>query len=109
TPVVAGSLLLTLGQSRKGGLRCYRMLADDAELVWKNQTLADPGASPVVIGEHVFAQGERKLACLALDDGEVAWTIDLPMEQPRYTSLLAADGQVFYAFDTLLAFAADPK
>jgi outer membrane protein assembly factor BamB len=109
SPVIVGDLLVTLGQSRKGGLRCYRMSGEDAKLVWKNQSLADPGASPVVVGEHVYAQGERKLACLRLSDGEVAWTTELPIEQPRYTSLLAADGQVFYAFDSLLAFAADPQ
>lgn len=109
TPVIQGDLLVTLGHSRKGGLRCYRMLPERAELLWKHQAIADPGASPVVIGEHVYAQGERKLICVGLENGKLAWTYDLPFEQPRYTSLLAADGQVFYAFDSMLAFAAQPQ
>ena len=109
TPVIHDDLLITLGQSRKAGLRCYRISAEEAKLLWKHQSIADPGSSPVVVGEHVYAQGERKLECLSLADGKPAWSRELPFEQPRYTSLIAADGQVLYAFDTLLAIAADPK
>lgn len=109
TPVVHNDLMITLGQSRKAGLRCYRMSADEAKLLWKHQAIADPGASPVVVEDHVYAQGERKLECVSLADGKPAWSHDLPFEQPRYTSLIAADGQVLYAFDTLLAIAADPQ
>jgi outer membrane protein assembly factor BamB len=109
TPVIHDDLMITLGHSRKGGLRCFRLANQEAKLLWTRQTLADPGASPVVVGDHVFVQGERRLECVSLQDGKPAWSQDLPIEQPRYTSLLAADGQIFYAFDSLLVFAADPE
>jgi len=109
TPVIHGDLMITLGHSRKGGLRCYRLSGQGAELLWKHQAIADPGASPVVVGEYVFVQGERKLECVSLNDGKPAWSHDLPFELPRYTSLIAVDGQVIYAFDSLLSFAADPE
>jgi outer membrane protein assembly factor BamB len=108
SPVVHGDLLLTLGNSRKGGLRCYRMSSDSAELLWNYQQIADPGASPVVVGDYVYVQGEKRLACVSLEDGKAAWTSGLDVKEPRYTSLMAADGQVFYVFDSLMSFAAQP-
>jgi outer membrane protein assembly factor BamB len=109
TPVIHGDLMVTLAHSRKGGVRCFRISTDKAEPLWDYQSLADPGASPVIVGDHVYVQGEKKLACLSLADGKPAWTADLNVKNPRYTSLIAADGQVLYAFDSLLSFAADPK
>jgi len=109
TPVVHGERMITLANSRKGGVRCYRISHDKAELAWNYQSLADPGASPVIVGDHVFVQGEKRIACLNLKDGKAAWTGELKVKDPRYTSLIAADGQVIYAFDSLLSFAADPE
>jgi len=109
TPVVHGDLMLTLGHSRKGGLRCYRVSAEGVEELWKHQAIADQGSSPVVVNDHVYVQGERKLACVRLEDGKEAWTTDLNMKDPRYTSLVASDGQVMYALEGLLTFATDPK
>jgi len=109
TPVIHGDLMITLAHSRKGGVRCYRISSDKAEQFWDYQAVADPGASPVIVGDHVYVQGEKKLACLALGDGKPAWTTDLKIKDPRYTSLIAADDEVFYAFDSLLVFAASPQ
>lgn len=108
SPVIHKDLLITLGNSRKGGLRCYRLSNDGPELQWKYQKIADPGSSPVVVDEHVFVQGERQLACLRLEDGKQMWTESLDFKDPRYTSLVAADGKVFYALESLFTFAADP-
>jgi outer membrane protein assembly factor BamB len=109
TPVVHGDLMLTLGSSRKGGLRCYRIGDDKAEKLWEYSSIADPGSSPVVVGEHVYVQGERKLACVDLATGKAAWTTEIKAGQPRYTSLIAADGKLLYAFDRLSMFAAGPQ
>ncbi len=108
TPVIHDGRMVTLAQSRKGGVRCYRISDSKAELLWKCQTIADPGASPVIVGDYVYVQGEKKLVCLRLEDGKETWKTELNVKEPRYTSLIAAAGQVFYAFDSLLCFAAEP-
>ncbi len=107
TPIVTGDRLLTYGGSRKSGLRCFKLSDTGAENVWSCQSIADSGSSPVVLGDYVYAQGERRLACVRLADGETAWMTQLDMNQPRYTSLIAADGKVIYGFEGLLCFAAD--
>lgn len=107
TPVVVGDLMLTYGSSRKGGLRCYDLSLDGADLRWKFHATADSGSSPVVVGDLVFVQGGRRLACVELETGNEAWSTDLDIGNPRYTSLVAADGKVIYAFDGFLCFAAN--
>lgn len=110
TPVIHGDLMVTLAHSRKGGVRAYRISSERAEPLWDYQSIADPGASPVILDDHVYVQGQKTLACLSLKDGKEAWTTDLlNIKEPRYTSLIAADGQLLYAFDSLLSFAAEPK
>lgn len=109
TPVVVGDRMLTLGDNRKNGLRCFQLSEDRAELLWNYQRLSDPGSSPVVVDDHVYVQGENRLACVHLGSGQETWQTTLDLSQPRYTSLVAADGKVFYAFDGVLAFAADPN
>lgn len=108
TPVVVGDRMLTLGSNRRGGLRCFKLSAAGAELVWKYQRLADKGSSPVVVGDYVYAQGERRLACVELANGHEAWNTTLDLESPQYTSLVAGDGKVIYAYNGLIMFAADP-
>jgi outer membrane protein assembly factor BamB len=108
TPVILGERMLTLGNNRRGGLRCFQLSPQGAELAWKYQRLADKGSSPVVVGDYVYAQGERRLACVALADGREAWSATLDLESPQYTSLVAGDGKVIYAFGGVIMFAADP-
>jgi len=109
TPVVSGNRMVTLGDNRKNGLRCFALSENGAELEWTYQGLSDPGSSPVIVGDHVYVQGENRLACVELSSGKPAWRTTLDLAQPRYTSLVAADGKVFYVFDGLLAFAAVPE
>jgi outer membrane protein assembly factor BamB len=109
TPVVIGDRLLTYGGSRKGGLRCYQLSTSGVEELWSFHATADSGSSPVVVDGHVYVQGDRRLACVDLNSGDEAWTTDLDISRPRYTSLVAADGKVIYAFDGVLCFAADPE
>jgi outer membrane protein assembly factor BamB len=59
-----------------------------------------------VVGGNVFVQGDRRLACVDLVTGEARWNATLDMARPRYTSLVAADGKVFYTFDSVLCFRA---
>lgn len=106
TPVVAGNRLVTYGSSRKGGLRCFDLTREPPELLWNYQGVADPGSSPVVCQGKIFAQGERRLACVDLQTGKADWTARLDLGQPRYTSLAAGDGRVFYTFEGVLCFSA---
>jgi outer membrane protein assembly factor BamB len=109
TPVISpGDRLITFGSSRKRGLRCFALSPGGATAVWEYQGCADPGASPVVVGDYVYAQGERTLACVRLADGQEMWQTRLTKLDPRYTSLLAADAKVFYACEGLLCLPADP-
>lgn len=109
TPVVVGNRLLTYGTSRGAGLRCYVMSPGGAELAWMYRRVADKGSSPVVVGDHVYVQGEKRLACVELASGSEAWNILMDVAQPQYTSLIAADGKVIYACDGVLCVAADPS
>lgn len=108
TPVIIGNRMLTYGGNRRGGLRAFDLSPKSAELVWKYQRVADKGSSPVVVGDYVYVQGERRLACVSLADGREAWSTTLDLESPQYTSLVAGDGKVIYAFGGLTMFAADP-
>jgi len=106
TPVVVGDLLITYGSSREKGVRCFQMRLDGAEQLWVNQGVADKGSSPVVVGQQVFVQGERRLVCLNLSDGKQRWATTLRARNPQYTSLIAGDQKVFYACGSVLGFTA---
>lgn len=109
TPIVRGDLLLTYGDSRKKGLRCYRLTPASAEEMWVYQGAADKGSSPVVVGDYVYVQGERRLACVSLKDGKQQWSTLLDLSRPQYTSLIAADNKVFYGHGGVLMFEATPE
>lgn len=109
TPVVAGDRLITYGNNRKAGLRCYLLSEDGAEEQWIYRGIQDKGSSPVVVGPHVYVQGETRIACVNLETGEAEWTDYLDLHHPQYTSLAAADGQIFYAYEALYSFRATPE
>ena len=109
TPIVFGDLLITYGNSRKKGLRCFQLAEDGAEHRWTYQGTGDPGGSPVLVDGHVYVQGEKRLACVDIASGKARWLTTLDVERPRYSSLIAADGKIFYSFDSVLCFAADPE
>jgi outer membrane protein assembly factor BamB len=102
TPVIVGERLLTYGGSRKGGLRCFDLTQTPPQLLWTCQSVADAGSSPVATGNRVYAQGERRLASIDPETGKVDSMLRLDLEQPRYTSLAAADDKVFYTFEGVL-------
>ncbi len=113
TPVVVGNILLTYSSSRKSGLMCYDLVADNPSTEptrrWQFQGIADPGSSPVVWDGHVYVQGQQRLACLDLETGKPQWRTTLDLANPRYTSLVCADGKVIYGFESVLLFAATPQ
>ncbi len=109
TPLIVGDRLLTYGNSRKKGLRCFDMSAEQATPAWEFHGTADKGSSPVAVGNHVFVQGERRLVCVNLETGRADWSTTLDLSRPQYTSLIAADGKVFYALEGLLCFDASPE
>lgn len=109
TPVIAGDRLITYGNSRKKGLRCFVMSATGAEYAWAFNGCQDKGSSPVVVGDYVFVQGEKRLACVNLETGDDEWMTTLDLGRPQYTSLVAADSKVYYALEGMLCFDASPE
>lgn len=109
TPVVVGDTLITYGSSRKKGLRAFKMTPAGAEHLWTFQGTSDSGSSPVVVGDHVYVQGERRVACVNLETGKTEWRGMLDLDRPRYTSLVAADGKVYYVFEGVIWFPASPE
>lgn len=109
TPVVIGNRMLTYGSSRRSGLRCFDISPSEAKEVWTYQRVADKGSSPVVVGDYVYVQGEKRLACVDLKTGDEQWNETLDLATPQYTSLIAVDGKILYAFDGLLCVAAEPR
>lgn len=107
TPVVVGDRLITSSSSRKNGLRCYAISPTGAEELWTFQGVADPGASPVVVDGYVYAQGDKRLVCVDLETGRRAWQTTLDVANPQYTSLVAADGKIFFVHDGLLGVEAN--
>lgn len=111
SPIVAGDLLLVYGASRKTGLKAYQLAADAAnkepEMVWQFQGAADSGSTPVVRGDAVFVQGEKRVAKVRLSDGRRLWQTTLRTSNPRYTSLIAAGDQLFFGWEGLLSIDAD--
>ncbi len=111
TPIVAGDVLLVYGSSRKNGLTAFSLSPEGPEKtpqqIWQFQRAADSGSTPVVRGDSVFVQGEKRLAKVRLSDGETLWQTTLNISNPRYTSLIAAGDQLFYGWEGLHAFNAD--
>ncbi|MCA9222557.1 MAG: hypothetical protein KDA71_19660, partial [Planctomycetales bacterium] len=70
---------------------------------------ADPGSSPVVVGEYAYVQGEKRLACVDLVTGDTVWNTTLDLGRPRYTSPVACGDKVFYTYENVLCFAAGEK
>ncbi|MCG6154471.1 PQQ-binding-like beta-propeller repeat protein [Rubinisphaera margarita] len=104
SPIVTGDKLLVYGNSRKKGLRCFQMTPNGAESLWVYQRVTDKGSTPIVAGNAVFVQGERKLACVDLETGNQLWMANLDMESPQWGSPIAAGNAGFYAYDGILAF-----
>lgn len=109
TPVVVGDRLVTYGSSRAQGVRGYALSASGAEELWKYRGIQDKGSSPVVLDGHVFVQGETRVACIDLETGEAEWQDYMDLASAQYSSPIAADDKVFYAYGTLLCFRATPE
>ena len=111
SPIVSGETLLTYGSSRKNGLIAFRLSPDAPEKtpeeLWRFRGASDSGSTPVVRGEHVFVQGEKRLAKIQLADGKRLWQTTMQISTPKYTSLIAAGDQVIYAWEGILSFDAE--
>lgn len=109
TPVILPpNRMITYGNSRRDGLRCFEMSLEGAMELWSYHGAADKGSSPVVVDDHVYLQGERTFACVDLKTGEEKWKELLSLRTPEYTSLVAADGKILYACEGFFWYAADP-
>lgn len=109
TPVVAGDRLITYGNSRAQGLRCFALTDSAAEQLWMYRGLQDKGSSPVVVGNKVYVQGETRLACIDLATGDADWSDYLDVANPQFSSPIAADGKVLYAYESLICVQATPE
>lgn len=104
SPIVAGDLLLTYGSSRKTGLTAYSLSAvKEPQELWRFNGASDSGSTPVVLGEHVFVQGEKRLAKVRLQDGKRIWQSTMKISTPKYTSLIAMGDQVIFAWEGVLS------
>lgn len=76
---------------------------------WNNETAEGYMGSPIVIGDHVYLHGrDKKLHCLALEDGSVSWSTDEVFGE--YWSMVN-QGDRILALDQkgeLILFQADP-
>ncbi len=106
TPVISGDYMCTYGNSRKKGLRCFKISPSNVEHAWTYTGLADKGSSPVIVRGNVYVQGEKRLACVDLKSGEEHWRTLLDLPSPQYTSLIAADDKILYTFAGFTMFAA---
>lgn len=111
SPVVVDNILLTYGGSRRNGLTAYQLKTDNPRetppQLWRFRGAADSGSTPVVCGEHVFVQGEKRLAKVSLEDGDRVWQTTMRISTPKYTSPIVAGDQLLFAWQGVLAFAAD--
>jgi outer membrane protein assembly factor BamB len=111
SPVVVDDTLLTYGGSRKNGLKAFRISAEDPtatpDLLWQFRGAADSGSTPVVAKTHVFVQGEKRLAKVDLEKGDRVWQTTMSIATPRYTSPIVVGDQLLFAWEGLLAYAAE--
>lgn len=64
-----------------------------AKQVWNNEKAEGYMSSPIVIGEHIYLHGrDKKLHCLSLTDGSVAWSSD--EEFGEYWSMINQKSQI---------------
>jgi outer membrane protein assembly factor BamB len=109
TPVVVGDRLITYGNSRAQGLRCFALTEAGAEQFWMYRGIQDKGSSPVVVGDKVYVQGETRLACIDLETGSADWSDYLDVANPQFSSPIAADCKVLYAYESLVCVRATPE
>lgn len=109
SPVVVGDLLVTAGQSRKHGIRAWRLAKGNAEALWAYQRITDPGATPAVSSDWVYAVGDKRICCLDAKTGEPIFEARLDIAQPRYTSPIATGDHVLYTHEGLFLFAASAE
>jgi len=113
SPVVANNILLTYAGSRRNGLTAYQLNTDapqqEPQQLWQFRGAADSGSTPVVCGNHVFVQGEKRLAKVSLKDGDRVWQTTMRISTPKYTSPIVAGDQLLFAWEGVLAFAADTE
>lgn len=111
SPMVVDNVLLTYGGSRKSGLSAYRLDSTQPNAtpqpMWQFRGAADSGSTPVVSGDHVFVQGEKRLAKVSLKEGDRVWQTTMKVSNPRYTSPIVVGDQLLFAWQGILAFATD--
>lgn len=104
SPVVAGDLLVTAGESRKAGVSAWTLSEAGIEFLWTYRRIADPGATPAVAAGRVFAVGDKRISGLDAATGEPVFESRLDVGQPRYTSPIAVGGRVLYTHEGLFMF-----
>ncbi|MCK6471597.1 MAG: PQQ-like beta-propeller repeat protein [Planctomycetes bacterium] len=71
----------------------YKLSETAAERAWAAKCPSDYGASPTIVGEHVYALGGKAAQCMELETGKVLWQ-DTPLEASDYMSPVFVDGKV---------------
>jgi len=114
TPTIIGDDKIFTA-SYGGGAFLFSITADEAgklavKQLWNKEALEGYMGSPVVRGDHVYLHGrDKKLHCLSLEDGSVAWSTE--EEFGEYWSMIN-QGDRILALDQqgeLILFNASPE
>ncbi len=109
TPAVAGNIAAVTTDRDDLGLVAYRLTPEAATQLW-SVPVKTRGASPVMMGGHVYAVVDGRAVCVEAKTGKIAWNEAAP--KVDVTSAVAADGKVVATVSggkTTLLLAADPK
>lgn len=101
TPVTAHGLLYVASNGPGGNIIMAirpggRGNITDSHVAWRYTRSAPYNASPVVVGDYLFAvKNGGIMTCLNAKSGAVAWQERLPARGDYYASLVAADGKIY--------------
>jgi outer membrane protein assembly factor BamB len=93
TPAISGDIVVVLGNNKRIGVTAYEMSKTGAKKLWTIDTLADRGASPIIVGEHVYALAKKKGLCIELRTGKVRW--EKKVETNEIVAPVLLDGKLF--------------
>jgi len=93
SPTVAGDVLALVSARKEIGLAAYKMSADKAEKLWAKGDYRDGSTCPIVHDGYVYAVVGRKIVCVKVASGELAW--EQKAGSQGWCSPALADGKIF--------------
>ena len=93
TPAISGDIAVVLGNNGKVGVTAYEMSKTGAKKLWTISKLADRGASPIIVGDYVYAIARKTAMCIELKTGTVKW--DKSVRANEIVAPVLLDGKLF--------------